>query len=332
MARARQAQGLSTRQVADRLHIIPRYVEALEKSQFDLLPGEVFIKGYVRAYAELLKLDPAPLLGQLSTELAAAASPRTESSMPVRKRNGGWIVFVLIVVAAIGYAFWQAEQGSRSEDLAEIQQQGRQDVEQGEEAASGQAPGGAVMSSDSKASTPGEGDQTAAGNPGGETGAPVAAETSRSATPPVPEKDNALSSGQATGAAGETDIVQETAALQSDSVDEGGVPADQAIGETGDGTAVSSGMADILQAEMVATFSDRCWFDARSADGQREVGLFKAGDVVRLKGAFPLSFIIGNVDAVSLRVNGIPVGFDRFRVRNKRVEFKLSAEDLVSQE
>ena len=61
----REALGVSVREVADTLNLSIAVVQALEDDDYKQLPGAVFIRGYVRAYARLLDLDPAPLVDQL---------------------------------------------------------------------------------------------------------------------------------------------------------------------------------------------------------------------------------------------------------------------------
>lgn len=68
---AREAQGLSVSEVAHQLKLAPRQVEALEAGSFETLPGGTFVRGMLRNYARLLKLEPEPLLGQLTGRLEA---------------------------------------------------------------------------------------------------------------------------------------------------------------------------------------------------------------------------------------------------------------------
>lgn len=53
---ARNRQGLSIEQVAEQLKLLPRIVEALETENSAQLPEPIFIKGYLRLYAQLLAL------------------------------------------------------------------------------------------------------------------------------------------------------------------------------------------------------------------------------------------------------------------------------------
>lgn len=59
---AREAHGLTTRQVADQLHLLPRQIEALEANDYQQFNGEIFIKGYLRSYSTVLDMDPELLI------------------------------------------------------------------------------------------------------------------------------------------------------------------------------------------------------------------------------------------------------------------------------
>ena len=62
LRREREARGLPLESVADATRIARRHLEALERSDLEALPAGPFGKGYVRAYAEFLGVDPAPVL------------------------------------------------------------------------------------------------------------------------------------------------------------------------------------------------------------------------------------------------------------------------------
>jgi len=76
LAKAREGLGLALADVAQQLKFAPRQLEALEQERFDLLPGGTFVRGMVRSYARLLKLDPEPLLGRLGEHAAASNTGR----------------------------------------------------------------------------------------------------------------------------------------------------------------------------------------------------------------------------------------------------------------
>ena len=68
---AREARGLSISEVAQQLKFAPRQLEALEQERFDLLPGGTFVRGMVRSYARLLKLESEPLLEAIAGRFQA---------------------------------------------------------------------------------------------------------------------------------------------------------------------------------------------------------------------------------------------------------------------
>ncbi len=83
LSRARCAVGLSVEDIARHLKYSARQIEALEQGRYAQLPGSTILRGMVRSYARLLKLDPEPLLLQLTG--AVAATPEIEASVPFRK-------------------------------------------------------------------------------------------------------------------------------------------------------------------------------------------------------------------------------------------------------
>jgi cytoskeleton protein RodZ len=62
LSQAREAQSLTTADVARRLKLSVWQVEALESGQYQQLPGPIFVRGFIRNYARLLKLDPEELV------------------------------------------------------------------------------------------------------------------------------------------------------------------------------------------------------------------------------------------------------------------------------
>src|SRR3954451_13463223 len=59
---ARMRQHLDIADVEDRTKIRAKYLRALEKEEFGMLPGSTFVKTFLRTYAELLGLDPQLLV------------------------------------------------------------------------------------------------------------------------------------------------------------------------------------------------------------------------------------------------------------------------------
>lgn len=124
LAAAREAMGLSVEQVADQLKLAPRQVVAIEQGDFDALPNRAVTRGFIRAYAKAVRLDPAPLVAMVEVEGAVGHADATvrptrvtasfqESRFPslTERNNGkplGAIVAGVGVLALIGLAAaWQ---------------------------------------------------------------------------------------------------------------------------------------------------------------------------------------------------------------------------------
>lgn len=118
LARAREAQGIPAAEMAGRLRLHPRQLDAIENQRLDELPSAPFVRGYVRSYAKELKIDPAPLLAALGASLPAPATlvlapPAGRAMMEVR-RGGverasrllviGGSVIALLILAIVGWA------------------------------------------------------------------------------------------------------------------------------------------------------------------------------------------------------------------------------------
>ena len=89
LKRERELRQISLREVADATKINIRYLDALERNDFRHLPGGVFNKGFVRAYAEYIGIDPdamtnAYLLQEREQDERSEAGPR-----PLTPRRAG---------------------------------------------------------------------------------------------------------------------------------------------------------------------------------------------------------------------------------------------------
>ena len=76
----RQELNWSVEHVASRLNLAARQIEAIEADNHAALPGIASTRGFIRAYAKLLNLEPAPLVSALAIE----TSPR-DDGIPLRR-------------------------------------------------------------------------------------------------------------------------------------------------------------------------------------------------------------------------------------------------------
>ncbi|MDR7449740.1 MAG: DUF4115 domain-containing protein [Armatimonadota bacterium] len=72
---ARERAGLSLADVARLTRIRETYLAALEREDLAALPPPIYARGYLRAYARLLGLDPAPLVAAFNRAVPPAPRP-----------------------------------------------------------------------------------------------------------------------------------------------------------------------------------------------------------------------------------------------------------------
>lgn len=119
---ARVAHGLSIAEVTQTIKFSSRQIEAIEQDEFGQLPGNTFIRGMVRSYSKLLRLDEAPLLAMLNEHLTVDESAlQTPQDLGAELPSPGvWrntrpvimlavlVVLVVIALAAASYFGWPA--------------------------------------------------------------------------------------------------------------------------------------------------------------------------------------------------------------------------------
>ena len=117
LAAARTAQNLSTADVARQLKLSPWQVEALEAGQYHQLPGPIFVRGFIRNYARLVKLDPGELVQSLGDSMPPAttrpaAPPSRDIPFPAPSRPR-WALAAIPVAILVGllaaYEFFWSE-------------------------------------------------------------------------------------------------------------------------------------------------------------------------------------------------------------------------------
>ncbi len=99
---AREAIGVSRREVAQALNLSVDTLAAIEDNDAEGMPDLVFARGYVRSYAKLLELDPEPLVAML----AGAVTQRMPAARAATFNGGNRVVLigagllVLVLLAA----------------------------------------------------------------------------------------------------------------------------------------------------------------------------------------------------------------------------------------
>lgn len=102
LRQARETAQLSRDEVAHALKFSPRQIEALEADHYAALPGATIVRGFVRSYARLLKLDADALLQQLETVMPSMpAEVRPPDNMGIASQPRGVREFSPLVTVAI---------------------------------------------------------------------------------------------------------------------------------------------------------------------------------------------------------------------------------------
>jgi cytoskeletal protein RodZ len=115
MKRLREERGIALRAIADTTKISVSALEALERNDVSRLPGGIFSRGFIRAYAEQIGVDPETtvreFVARFPHDAVGEGSPYTSSpdghrDAPSFLRRFLYAAALALVVAAIGAALF----------------------------------------------------------------------------------------------------------------------------------------------------------------------------------------------------------------------------------
>jgi len=101
LRRAREQQQLDIYQIAEITKIRTDHIRALESGNFDIFSAPVYIRGFVRTYGTMLKLDVPALLAALEAELGQTEKFREPP--PLTKQPKGPIDFVMLQLSRLNW-------------------------------------------------------------------------------------------------------------------------------------------------------------------------------------------------------------------------------------
>ncbi len=282
---AREASGLSIDAVALQLKLAPRQVRALEEDDYTHLPGRTFVRGFVRNYARLVRLDPDKVLdalpaGAITPALEAPTLQQTAPTMgelPTTDHSKpGWARWAIpltlaAIVAAAGVYEWMRPAGNaRTTSLPDPVV----------------APGPVTVPASPEMSG------TQLPNPLG-AGKPLAE------PPPAPEPAQASAPTPVQAAITATTPPVATAPSAASA-------APRASGQP-----------------LTLSFRDYSWTEVRDRDGRLLLsGMHSGGTVRTFSGTPPFDIVIGNAADVRLTHKGNPVDLAPFTKQNV-ARFKL---------
>lgn len=321
LAAQREAQGWTIEQVANQLNMATRQIQALESNNYAALPGMVVVRGFLRSYAKLLKLDPTPLLAMVREEnpthpgeaiepKRALSAAYTESSLPPIKQSAapgkGLMLFVLLI--ALLAAGWLAYQNGLFHVPAPT-------VQEKKDGASPQASSGAGSASE----------------PVGETVQVPAATASVSVPAPAPAEEKPQPSttvdlpmpavGPSVSPAQPVQPTQPGAVVSA--------PAVEPPQKTKEAVQAPPPVADPMNApaggknNLVLNVRQDTWVEIRRADKVVLVSrLLKAGSTATFDVVQPVALTIGNAAGVDASLRGKPLDLKAAKNNVIRLEVK----------
>jgi cytoskeleton protein RodZ len=294
--------GWTVEQVAEQLKLQVRQVVALEAGDYAALPGPAVVRGFVRAYAKILKLDAAPLVSMIEMDTPAPvvtnAPPRRESkpatfsehsNFPLRgKRSSlpvGWILagVIVVVAAAAAWHLGVVPMGSKNESAAPA-------------ASTTTLPAPGAASGPGASDTLQKPDVPLISVPGQNNGAAPAGESQPATTPAAPANSPA---------GGNAPAQQPAAGNAPVAAGPGAAPAQPAAAQPPVQAATSTAVGPNA---LVFNVREDSWIQVRTADGKNLISrLVKAGSTESVQVDKPVTMIVGNPKGVSASLRGANV-------------------------
>ena len=118
LAYEREKKGFTAEDVAEKLHLSPHIIHAMEKEMHDKLPELVYVRGYIRSYCRLLHIDPVPVLDMYAANLPQETDHFLEdlsSNSPINERQQKHIILwgsvaVASIFLVLVISWWQENQ------------------------------------------------------------------------------------------------------------------------------------------------------------------------------------------------------------------------------
>ena len=133
LSAAREAMGLSQKEIAKAMNLTESFVRYLDEGQFEKLPRPAFVKGYIRSYAKIVKLQGDEMI---ALYVADNEEPEPPKELTVENVNSSagleWqtgIIGLLLVVLVIAVV-WIFSTGGESKPIITIKSESQPAAEQ----------------------------------------------------------------------------------------------------------------------------------------------------------------------------------------------------------
>ena len=118
LAYEREKKGFTVDDIANKLYLSPHIIYALEEDAHDKLPELVYVRGYIRSYCRLLRIDPVPVLEMYTKNLPEEEDHLLEDlapTSPINERQQRLIIFwgsiaIVTIFFILVIGWWQEKQ------------------------------------------------------------------------------------------------------------------------------------------------------------------------------------------------------------------------------
>jgi len=101
LKREREMRGVTLEEISAATRIAPRFLTALESEQWELLPGGVFNRGFIRSVARYLGLDEDTLVAEYALETRGRPDPGVVADPPEEPDRNWARIFAVVVLALL---------------------------------------------------------------------------------------------------------------------------------------------------------------------------------------------------------------------------------------
>ena len=133
LSAAREAMGLSQKEIAKAMNLTESFVRYLDEGQFEKLPRPAFVKGYIRSYAKIVKLQGDEMIALYVADNEETEPPKELTVENVNSSAGlEWqtgIIGLLLVVLVIAVV-WIFSTGGESKPIITIKSESQPAAEQ----------------------------------------------------------------------------------------------------------------------------------------------------------------------------------------------------------
>jgi len=317
---AREALKMSLEEVATSLKLPRERIEEIEKGEYSDAISPTFYRGYIRTYANLLKIDPSDLLHEFNTlfgeQVEIVSSQRvgrfTQSKIAKRGSRAGfkWLT-ALILLAIVAAAAWGVKQKyfsvaateQRAIPLAQSSMTNAQPV---------------TLTTETARTTDAQEASALEGNSSADSQPPVATKSIR----PSPVSAQPATATQNQESLQTNDVIQSNNDIQTknDSQTNSSTQSNDAAQKKATQQTQAS---QVDTASSVAASSDaltlifmgECWVDIKDANGERlAYGTKENGKVITLNGTAPFSLVLGDPSVVRIQYQGETLDMSEYAV------------------